>query len=209
MGSQNPVFPSLAYYLAAWHFPNSWVDVDCSVVAQPGPWTEQESFEKPGVLRKLFHGAISFALMFPSWGLKQATKGTEWSLRAKRNRKGTRSWQDSFCVSRLLVQLGQRPGCPLLCQRGGEGSSRHSFSLGCWWWAQVLDEVERRRGISAALVYPFMRSLMESPFPAPGKTIKVKTFLPGAGNEVGNCCSFLFWPWAGSREEPGQPECSL
>ncbi|XP_036181186.1 DENN domain-containing protein 2B isoform X2 [Myotis myotis] len=48
----------------------------------------------------------------------------------------------------------------------------------------VLDEVERRRGISAALVYPFMRSLMESPFPAPGKTIKVKTFLPGAGNEV-------------------------
>lgn len=26
---------------------------------------------------------------------------------------------------------------------------------------------------------------MESPFPAPGKTIKVKTFLPGAGNEVG------------------------
>lgn len=32
---------------------------------------------------------------------------------------------------------------------------------------------------------------MESPFPAPGKTIKVKTFLPGAGNEVGNCCSFL------------------
>lgn len=49
---------------------------------------------------------------------------------------------------------------------------------------QILDEVERRRGISAALVYPFMRSLMESPFPAPGKTIKVKTFLPGAGNEV-------------------------
>ena len=49
----------------------------------------------------------------------------------------------------------------------------------------MLDEVERRRGISAALVYPFMRSLMESPFPAPGKTIKVKTFLPGAGNEVG------------------------
>ncbi|KAG9461382.1 hypothetical protein GDO78_017058 [Eleutherodactylus coqui] len=29
-----------------------------------------------------------------------------------------------------------------------------------------------------------MRSLMESPFPAPGKTIRVKTFLPGAGNEV-------------------------
>ncbi|XP_012999639.2 DENN domain-containing protein 2B isoform X2 [Cavia porcellus] len=57
--------------------------------------------------------------------------------------------------------------------------------LGCFGlFSKVLDEVERRRGISAALVYPFMRSLMESPFPAPGKTIKVKTFLPGSGNEV-------------------------
>ncbi|XP_007531272.2 DENN domain-containing protein 2B isoform X2 [Erinaceus europaeus] len=57
--------------------------------------------------------------------------------------------------------------------------------LGCFGlFSKVLDEVERRRGVSAALVYPFMRSLMESPFPAPGKTIRVKTFLPGAGNEV-------------------------
>ncbi|KAL4613504.1 suppression of tumorigenicity 5 protein-like [Arapaima gigas] len=57
--------------------------------------------------------------------------------------------------------------------------------LGCFdLFSKILDEVERRRGISAALVYPFMRSLMESPFPGPGKTIRVKTFLPGAGNEV-------------------------
>ncbi|KAM9764655.1 DENN domain-containing protein 2B isoform 2-T2 [Menidia menidia] len=57
--------------------------------------------------------------------------------------------------------------------------------LGCFdLFSTILDEVERRRGISAALVYPFMRSLMESPFPAPGKIIKVKTFLPGEGNEV-------------------------
>ncbi|XP_076011705.1 DENN domain-containing protein 2B [Genypterus blacodes] len=57
--------------------------------------------------------------------------------------------------------------------------------LGCFdLFSTILDEVERRRGVSSALVYPFMRSLMESPFPAPGKTIKVKTFLPGAGNEV-------------------------
>ncbi|XP_029281195.1 DENN domain-containing protein 2B [Cottoperca gobio] len=57
--------------------------------------------------------------------------------------------------------------------------------LGCFdLFSTILDEVERRRGVSAALVYPFMRSLMESPFPAPGKIIKVKTFLPGAGNEV-------------------------
>ncbi|CAH2325515.1 Hypothetical predicted protein [Pelobates cultripes] len=57
--------------------------------------------------------------------------------------------------------------------------------LGCFdLFSKILDEVERRRGISAALVYPFMRGLMESPFPAPGKTIRVKTFLPGHGNEV-------------------------
>lgn len=68
---------------------------------------------------------------------------------------------------------------------------------------QILDEVERRRGISAALVYPFMRSLMESPFPAPGKIIKVKTFLPGAGNEVSaadkaehNCFLFHYCNYA-------------
>lgn len=70
-------------------------------------------------------------------------------------------------------------------------------------YVQILDEVERRRGVSAALVYPFMRSLMESPFPAPGKIIKVKTFLPGAGNEVRaadkaehNCFLFRYFNYA-------------
>ncbi|XP_030640692.1 suppression of tumorigenicity 5 protein-like [Chanos chanos] len=56
--------------------------------------------------------------------------------------------------------------------------------LGCFdLFSKILDEVEKRLRISAALVYPFMRCIMESPFPAPGKTIKVKTFLPGAGKE--------------------------
>lgn len=49
---------------------------------------------------------------------------------------------------------------------------------------QILEEVERRREISPALVYPFMRSVMEAPFPAPGRTVTVKSFLPGSGNEV-------------------------
>lgn len=49
---------------------------------------------------------------------------------------------------------------------------------------QILEEVERRREISPALVYPFMRSVMEAPFPAPGRTVTVKIFLPGSGNEV-------------------------
>jgi len=38
--------------------------------------------------------------------------------------------------------------------------------------------------MSPALVHPFMRSVMEAPFPAPGRTITVRSFLPGAGNEV-------------------------
>lgn len=49
---------------------------------------------------------------------------------------------------------------------------------------QILDEVEKRRGISPALVQPFMRAIMEAPFPALGKKITVKNFLPGSGNEV-------------------------
>ncbi|KAM3872202.1 DENN domain-containing protein 2C [Diretmus argenteus] len=57
--------------------------------------------------------------------------------------------------------------------------------LGCFnLFSKILEEVERRREISPALVYPFMRSVMEAPFPAPGRTITVKNFLPGSGNEV-------------------------
>ncbi|XP_044206777.1 DENN domain-containing protein 2C isoform X2 [Thunnus albacares] len=61
--------------------------------------------------------------------------------------------------------------------------------LGCFnLFAKILEEVERRREISPALVYPFMRSVMEAPFPAPGRTVTVKSFLPGAGNEVLTLC---------------------
>lgn len=38
--------------------------------------------------------------------------------------------------------------------------------------------------MSPALVYPFMRSVMEAPFPAPGCTITVRSYLPGAGDGV-------------------------
>lgn len=44
--------------------------------------------------------------------------------------------------------------------------------------------MEKRRAISPALVQPFMRGIMEAPFPAPGRTITVKNFLPGSGTEV-------------------------
>uniref|UniRef100_A0A3Q2T5R6 DENN/MADD domain containing 2C n=1 Tax=Fundulus heteroclitus TaxID=8078 RepID=A0A3Q2T5R6_FUNHE len=53
---------------------------------------------------------------------------------------------------------------------------------------QILEEVERRREISPPLVNPFMRSVMEAPFPAPGRTVAIKSFLPGSGNEVLTLC---------------------
>ncbi|XP_014728268.1 PREDICTED: DENN domain-containing protein 2C isoform X3 [Sturnus vulgaris] len=57
--------------------------------------------------------------------------------------------------------------------------------LGCFnLFSKILDEVEKRREMSPALVHPFMRSVMEAPFPAPGRTITVRSFLPGAGDEL-------------------------
>ncbi|XP_036103212.1 DENN domain-containing protein 2A [Molossus molossus] len=61
--------------------------------------------------------------------------------------------------------------------------------LGCFsLFSKILDEVEKRRSISPALVQPLMRSVMEAPFPALGKTILVKNFLPGTGTEVIELC---------------------
>ncbi|XP_076860259.1 DENN domain-containing protein 2C isoform X2 [Brachyhypopomus gauderio] len=61
--------------------------------------------------------------------------------------------------------------------------------LGCFnLFAKILEEVARRRDISPALVHPFMRSVMEAPFPAPGRTITVRSFLPGSGNEELSLC---------------------
>uniref|UniRef100_A0A8D0F058 DENN domain containing 2D n=1 Tax=Strix occidentalis caurina TaxID=311401 RepID=A0A8D0F058_STROC len=48
----------------------------------------------------------------------------------------------------------------------------------------ILDEVEKRRQISMAVIYPFMQGLRESPFPAPGKTVTIKSFIPESGTEI-------------------------
>ncbi|CAB1329572.1 unnamed protein product [Coregonus sp. 'balchen'] len=49
---------------------------------------------------------------------------------------------------------------------------------------QIFDEVEKRRQISMAMIYPFMQSLREAPFPAPGNTVKIKSFIPDKGTEI-------------------------
>ena len=35
-----------------------------------------------------------------------------------------------------------------------------------------------------AMIYPFMQKLREAPFPAPGNTVEIKSFIPESGTEV-------------------------
>ncbi|NXS90666.1 DEN2D protein, partial [Jacana jacana] len=69
--------------------------------------------------------------------------------------------------------------------------------LGCFGlFSKILDEVEKRRQISMAVIYPFMQGLRESPFPAPGKTVTIKSFIPESGTEVEEWTGHLkihFW----------------
>lgn len=66
-------------------------------------------------------------------------------------------------------------------------SWQHSLEP-CLLWSfsmQILDEVEKRHQISMAVIYPFMQGLREAAFPAPGKTVTLKSFIPDSGTEVG------------------------
>ncbi|XP_029290819.1 DENN domain-containing protein 2C isoform X2 [Cottoperca gobio] len=86
-----------------------------------------------------------------------------------------------FCYCRKILPIGKGKRLPEV----------HCIvsKLGCFnLFAKILEEVEKRREISPALVYPFMRSVMEAPFPAPGRTVTIKSFLPGSGNEVLTLC---------------------
>ncbi|XP_069797357.1 DENN domain-containing protein 2D-like isoform X2 [Narcine bancroftii] len=57
--------------------------------------------------------------------------------------------------------------------------------LGCFGlFSKILDEVEKRRQICMAAIYPFMQGLREASFPAPGKTVCVKSFIPESGTEI-------------------------
>ncbi|CAI5646752.1 unnamed protein product [Oreochromis niloticus] len=86
-----------------------------------------------------------------------------------------------FCYCRKILPSGKGKRLPEVhCMVS---------KLGCFnLFAKILEEVERRREISPALVYPFMRTVMEAPFPAPGRTVTVKSFLPGAGSEELTLC---------------------
>ncbi|KAF4110224.1 hypothetical protein G5714_009476 [Onychostoma macrolepis] len=51
-------------------------------------------------------------------------------------------------------------------------------------FSKIFDEVEQRRKFSMAMIYPFMQSLRESAFPAPGHTVNIKSFIPERGTEI-------------------------
>lgn len=52
-------------------------------------------------------------------------------------------------------------------------------------FSEIIDEVAKRWQVAkAAMVYPFMQSLREAPFPAPGNTVNIKSFIPDKGTEI-------------------------
>ncbi|XP_076022279.1 DENN/MADD domain containing 2Da [Genypterus blacodes] len=51
-------------------------------------------------------------------------------------------------------------------------------------FSKIFDEVEKRRQISMAMIYPFMQKLREAPFPDPGNTVEIKSFIPEYGTEI-------------------------
>ncbi|XP_028308928.1 DENN domain-containing protein 2D-like isoform X1 [Gouania willdenowi] len=51
-------------------------------------------------------------------------------------------------------------------------------------FSKIFDEVEKRRQISMAMIHPFMQKLREAPFPAPGNTVEIKSFIPESGTEI-------------------------
>ncbi|XP_060767029.1 DENN/MADD domain containing 2Db isoform X2 [Neoarius graeffei] len=85
------------------------------------------------------------------------------------------SRRNGYCRRLLPLGKGARPPeayCII--------STLACFSL----FSKIFDEVEKRRQISMAMIYPFMQSLRETPFPAPGKTATIKSFIPESGTEI-------------------------
>ncbi|KAG7283506.1 hypothetical protein CRUP_035299, partial [Coryphaenoides rupestris] len=121
-----------------------------------------------------------------SFGRKYISK-IETIFDTKRGRKRVKNQGNAVRDSKRTVYvqstLKRRPGYRTLERDLIQHQQQQLFQI-----FVILEEVERRREICPALVHPFMRSVMEAPFPAPGRTITVKSFLPGSGNEVLTLC---------------------
>ncbi|KAG7276498.1 hypothetical protein CRUP_021278 [Coryphaenoides rupestris] len=61
--------------------------------------------------------------------------------------------------------------CPKVTRRARQEAYCIISRLACFGlFSKIFDEVEKRRQISMAMIYPFMQKLRESPFPAPGNS---------------------------------------
>uniref|UniRef100_A0A7N8XVR5 DENN domain containing 2A n=1 Tax=Mastacembelus armatus TaxID=205130 RepID=A0A7N8XVR5_9TELE len=144
--------------------------------------------------RKLFEYFIVVALHKTKAGIPYLPEVTQqFPLKLERSFKFMREAEDQlkvipqFCFpdAKDWVPVDNFPSETFSFVLTGEDGSRR---FGYCRRLLILDEVEKRRAISPALVQPFMRGIMEAPFPAPGRTITVKNFLPGAGTEVIELC---------------------
>ncbi|KAF3859954.1 hypothetical protein F7725_000209 [Dissostichus mawsoni] len=97
------------------------------------------------------------------------------------------SRRNGYC-RRLLVMFTKYPLLPLAARRERSPPPEAYCiisTLACFGlFSKILEEVEKRRQISTAMIYPFMQKLREAPFPAPGHTVEIKSFIPESGTEI-------------------------
>ncbi|KAL4658636.1 DENN domain-containing protein 2D-like isoform X1 [Arapaima gigas] len=97
---------------------------------------------------------------------------------------------ETFSFVLTEVDGSRRNGyCRRLLPHGKGARSPEAYciisQLACFGlFSKIFDEVEKRRQISMAMIYPFMQSLREAQFPAPGQTVEIKSFIPDSGTET-------------------------
>ncbi|CAL8278907.1 unnamed protein product [Boreogadus saida] len=79
--------------------------------------------------------------------------------------------------------------CRRLLPKGNKACPPEAYciisKLACFGlFSKIFDEVEKRRQKSMAMIYPFMQKLRESPFPAPGNSVEIKSHIPESGTEI-------------------------
>ncbi|KAG7255323.1 hypothetical protein CRUP_005904, partial [Coryphaenoides rupestris] len=84
--------------------------------------------------------------------------------------------RETFSFVLTEVDGSRRNGyCRRLLPKGNKACPPEAYCiisrLACFGlFSKIFDEVEKRRQISMAMIYPFMQKLRESPFPAPGNS---------------------------------------
>lgn len=97
---------------------------------------------------------------------------------------------ETFSFVLTEIDGSRRNGyCRRLLPRGKGARPPEAYciisSLACFGlFSKIFDEVEKRRQISMAMIYPFMQKLREASFPAPGHTVEIKSFIPESGTEI-------------------------